>query len=126
MSSAPSHAPGSTPSASAEPVVEVPEIADVRKGFLRWIWGTISGTAVGLKNAIAALTVRPTAYVFRKIYNGAIWTPNYVYNYAHEQYALLKTTPLWTGLAFGCDTANYRLYGGGGHAHGGGGEAAAH
>lgn len=124
MSSAPSHAPSSAPSASAEPVVEIPKIADVRKGFFRWIWGTISGTARGLKNAALAVTWRPTKYVFRKVWNTAIWTPNYLYHQSNiffgdkEQH--LQGTRLWNGIKFAFDPENYRLYGGGGHGHGGG------
>jgi hypothetical protein len=115
MSSAPSSAPSVAAAPEGSPAIEVPEIAGARKGFLRWIGATIKGTAVGLKNAIASLTVRPVAWTLRKTFNTVTWP----LNYADRQWQILKNSPLGTGIAFGLDPKNYRLLGGG-HGHGGG------
>lgn len=123
MSSAPHAAPSSAPHATPSAAAEVPcppEIAEVRKGFFRWIGLTLKNTALGITDAISAVTWRPTKYVFRKAYNIVTWPANYV----NGRWEFLQTTKLGNavkkGTAHALDSESYRLFGAAHGAHGGG------
>ncbi len=75
----------------------------------------MKGTYHGVKNAAAALTVRPVKYVWRAGYNNLYAAP---LNYANCQWNILKNSAIGKGLGFAMDSKNYKLFGGG-HGHGG-------
>lgn len=124
MSSAPApHPPEGTSSTEAPEVGDttLPAIKEARKGFLRFTGLTLKNSAIKLKNAISAVTWRPTKYVFRKTYNFVAWP----INYTNTQWEVLKDSNLVQGIAFGLDSSNYTIFPSA-HGHGGGDEGGGH
>ncbi len=125
MSSAPAAHPPEASGAEEEApeVAALPAIKEARTGFFRWVGLTLKNSAVGLKNAVSAVTWKPTKYVFRKAYNTVTWPINYM----DSQWEILKNSRLVKGAGFALDSKNYKIFGGG-HGHGGGeeGEAGHH
>lgn len=118
MSSAPEHPPeaaGAEAEAHEVATESLPAIKEARTGFFRWVGLTLKNSVINVKNAISAVTWKPTAYVFRKAYSVFTWPANYL----DSQWEILKGSRIGKGVGFALNSENYKIFGGG-HGHGGG------